>query len=288
MRIYPSLWLLRAIPRNLVSRLMGKVAAWRWPKSWRPRLWRAFGGFFGVDFAEIREPLDSFAALQDFFVRRLREGARPVDETPNILVSPCDGAWGAAGRVGEGRLLQVKGRPYGVGELLGIDEAEARRYEGGFFATLYLSPKDYHRFHTPCRVELPAATYLPGSLWPVNRAGVEGIARLFAVNERVVAFFDVAEPGYRGRLALVAVGATMVGKVKVTFDDLETNRPGIGRQERSYRPAKTFAKAEEWGRFEFGSTLVLVAEPGALELDIGEPGTPVRLGRPVGRLLARG
>lgn len=284
MSFYPSLWFLRAIPRNFVSRAMGHVAAWRWPRFLRPRLWRAFGGFFGVDFAEIRDPLESFAALQDFFVRRLRDGARPVDPTPAAWVAPCDGAWGTSGTITQGQALQVKGRPYGVAALLGLDEAEARRYDGGLFATFYLSPKDYHRFHTPCRVRLEAATYLPGTLWPVNRAGVEGIPGLFAINERVVAFFEVAEPGFRGRFALVAVGATMVGKVKVTFDQLETNCPGRrDRADRRYAD-QFFAKAEEWGRFEFGSTLVLIAEPGALDLSCAEPGTPLRLGQRVGHL----
>lgn len=287
MSAHPLLLLLRLTPRNLVSRLAGKLAAVRWPRAWRPRMWKAFGGHFGVDFSEIRDPLDSFAALQDFFIRRLKDGARPVAAAPDAVVAPCDGAWGASGRIEQGMLLQVKGRPYGVRELLGIDAEEARRYEGGCFATLYLSPKDYHRFHTPCRADLAAAAYIPGSLWPVNQAGVAGVPGLFAVNERIVGFFDIAEPGFSGRFALAAVGATMVGKVKVTFDDLETNRPGVGGSTRRYAPSKSFAKAEEWGRFEFGSTLVLVAEPGALELELGAPGAPLRLGRPIGRLLSQ-
>lgn len=280
---HPLLLALALAPKNALSRLAGRVAGLPLPRFFRRPFLRAFGRTFGVDFGEIRDPLESFPTLQHFFIRRLKDGARPVAAGPGVLVSPCDGAWGAAGRIESGQLLQVKGRPYALAELLD-DAAAAREYEGGAFATLYLSPKDYHRFHLPCAARLEKATYLPGALWPVNRAGVEGVPGLFAVNERIVGFFTIAEPGAAGgRLAIVAVGATMVGKVKLVTEDLETNR-GEPRADRDYHPPRPFARGEEWGRFEFGSTLVLVATAGALELDAAEPGTPLRLGRPIGRL----
>lgn len=262
---------------------MGRAAGLPLPRFLRRPFLTAFGRTFGVDFAEVRDPLETFPTLQHFFVRALKDGARPVDPGPGLVVSPCDGAWGAAGKVAAGQLLQVKGRPYSLAELLG-DADEAARYEGGVFATLYLSPKDYHRFHTPCAATIDRVIYLPGALWPVNRAGVEGVPGLFSINERLVAFFDVAEPGHHGRIAIAAVGATMVGKVKLAFDDLQTNLPGASRADRSYSPPQNFARCQEWGRFEFGSTLVLVATPGTLELEIGELGAPVRLGRRLGRL----
>ncbi len=279
---HPLLLLLALAPKNALSRLAGRTAGLPLPRFLRRPFLRAFGRTFGVDFGEIRDPLESFPTLQHFFIRALKEGARPVDPAPGLVVSPCDGAWGAAGRVEAGQILQVKGRPYSLAELLG-DPAEAARCEGGFFATLYLSPKDYHRFHLPCAARLDKATYLPGALWPVNSAGVGGIPGLFAVNERIVGFFEIAEPGFAGRLAIAAVGATMVGKVKLVTEDLETNR-GEKRADREYRPPRDFARGEEWGRFEFGSTLVLVASPGALELEVAPPGTAVRLGRRIGRL----
>lgn len=291
---------LALLPRNALSRLAGRLVSVPLPKPLRPPAMKAFGRTFGVDFSEVRDPLGSFRSIQDFFVRRLKDGARPVDPGAGIVVSPCDGAWGQCGTVQNGTLLQVKGRPYSLAELLG-GEAEARSYEGGVYATLYLSPKDYHRFHTPCRAVIERSAYLPGSLWPVNRAGVEGVDGLFARNERVVAFFAVREPGVAAaattgagadghgepadHLAIVAVGATMVGKVKVTYDDLETNLPGVGPKRRTYDPPPAFERGEEWGRFEFGSTLVLVAAPGLLELDVEAAGTPVRLGQAIGRFL---
>jgi phosphatidylserine decarboxylase len=274
---------LRLLPKNALSRLAGRLVSLRLPGPLQRLQIRAFARTFGVDLDEVREPLDSFACLQDFFVRELADGARPLPDDPRAFVSPCDGAWGASGRVEDGTLLQVKGRPYALAALLG-DAAQAARYEGGWFATLYLSPRDYHRFHAPCDARVRRLRYLPGSLWPVNRAGVEGVEGLFAENERLCATFDL--PGASGAeaLCIAAVGATVVGKVKVDFDSLETNRPGAEACLRSYEEgAVALARGQQWGRFEFGSTLVLVARAEAVELAPRAPGTPVRLGEAIGR-----
>ena len=274
--------LLRALPTHALSRAAGWLAARRLPGPLRAPAVRAFGRAVGVDFDEVADPLASFDSLQAFFTRRLRDGVRPLDPDPLAVVSPCDGAWGAAGRIERGQLLQVKGRWYDVAALLG-DGAAARRYDGGSFATLYLSPRDYHRFHAPCAARVRRATHLPGALWPVNRIGVEGVDGLFAVNERLCAFMAVA--GEAEDLCLVAVGATMVGKVRLAFDDgLTTNRRGARPETRAYDPGIALARGEEWGRFEFGSTIVLVAAPGLLTLEVQPPGTPVRLGARIGTL----
>ncbi|MBX3023543.1 phosphatidylserine decarboxylase [bacterium] len=276
-----ALALLRALPTHALSRGAGWLAARRLPRPLRAPAVRAFGRAVGVDFSEVAEPLEAFESVQAFFTRRLRDGVRPIDAAPDALVSPCDGAWGAAGRIEQGQLLQVKGRHYDCAALLG-DAAAAARFEGGAFATLYLSPRDYHRFHAPCAGRVRRAVHIPGALWPVNRIGVEGIAGLFAVNERLCAFLSVA--GASEELALVAVGATMVGKVRVTFDDLTTNRRTRALEARGYGDGIPLAKGEEWGRFEFGSTIVLVAAPGLLTLDVQPPGTAVRLGQRIGTL----
>lgn len=273
--------LLRALPTHALSRGAGWLAARRLPRWLRVPAVRAFGRAVGVDFGEVAEPLAAFESVQAFFTRRLRDGVRPIDPAPEALVSPCDGAWGAAGRIERGRLLQVKGRHYDCAALLG-DAGAAARFDGGAFATLYLSPRDYHRFHAPCAGRVRRAVHIPGTLWPVNRIGVEGIAGLFAVNERLCALLSVA--GASEDLALVAVGATMVGKVRVTFDDLTTNRRVQAPEVRSYGDGIPLAKGEEWGRFEFGSTIVLVAAPGLLTLDVQPPGTAVRLGQRIGTL----
>ncbi len=273
---------LRLLPRNLISRAAGRFAAARLPRPLVRAEILAFARAVGVDLSEVRDPLDSFASLQEFFTRALRDGVRPVDPAPDALVSPCDGAFGECGLVRDGQLLQLKGRPYGLHELLGSRE-DAEAFEGGAFATLYLSPRDYHRFHAPCEARVERVTYLPGTLWPVNRLGLEGVDALFAQNERICAFMRAARGD--ALLCLVAVGATMVGKVRLRFDALETNLPGARELRRAYSGGGVaLAKAEEWGRFEFGSTLVLLAQPGAVALEARAPGTSVRLGERIGRL----
>jgi phosphatidylserine decarboxylase len=274
--------MLRRLPLHALTQAAGRLAAWRLPGPLQRAEIRLFGAAVGVDFAETRDPIASFSSLQEFFTRALRDGARPIDPAADAVVSPCDGAWGTSGTVEGGALLQLKGRPYSLGALLGSD-AEAKGYEGGAYATLYLAPRDYHRFHMPCDARVAAAVHLPGSLWPVNRIGVEGVPGLFAENERIAASFE--RPG-GARFAIVAVGATLVGKVRVAFDDLSTGEANAPRR-RDYGDrdlALALAKGEEWGRFEFGSTLVLVGSRDAWELDPGEPGTPVRLGRRIGTL----
>lgn len=276
------LWLraLRHLPRNGLSRLAGRVAEAHLPAPLVRAEIALFARAVGVDLSETRDPLASFPTLQAFFTRALREGARPIDPAPDALVAPCDGAWGEAGTVRNGLLLQLKGRAYGVAELLG-SPGDAARFEGGAYATFYLSPRDYHRFHAPCDARVERATYLPGTLWPVNAAGLAGIDALFAQNERICAFLRGA-PG-DALLCLVAVGATMVGKVRVTFDALETNRPGGAPTRRDYADVR-LRKGEEWGRFEFGSTIVLLAEPGRVALEPRAPGARLRLGERIGRL----
>jgi phosphatidylserine decarboxylase len=272
---------LRILPKHMLSHLAGRAAALRLPAPLQQWQIRAFGRAVGVDFTEVRDPLASFTCLQDFFTRALREGLRPIDPAPDAVVAPCDGSWGAAGTVTDGMLMQIKGRPYSLAGLLG-DATLAPTFAGGPYATFYLSPRDYHRFHMPCAARVRRATYIPGELWPVNRIGVEGIDGLFAENERLCAFFSVA--GDAIDLALVAVAATLVGKVHVTFDTLTTNTRGGRPPARSYDPAPGLAKGAEWGRFEFGSTIVMIAARGLLTLDAAPPGTNVRLGERIGTL----
>ncbi len=281
-RTSPPLWLraLRHLPRNALSRLAGRAAAARLPAPLVRAEIALFARAVGADLSEMRDGLESFPTLQAFFTRALRDGVRPIDAAPESLVAPCDGAWGESGVVRDGMLLQLKGRPYGLAELLGSAE-DAARFEGGAYATFYLAPRDYHRFHSPCDARVERATYVPGTLWPVNAAGLAGIDGLFAQNERICAFLRGA-PG-DAFLCLVAVGATMVGKVRVRFDALETNLPGATAERRSYADVR-LAKGEEWGRFEFGSTIVLVAEPGRVALEPRPPGSRLRLGERIGRL----
>jgi phosphatidylserine decarboxylase len=272
------------VPKNALSRLAGRLAAIEWPRPLQRLLNTAFGRLVGVDFDELCAPIDSFPSVQAFFTRALPEGARPVDAAPEAFVSPCDGKLGEAGVVEDGQLLQLKGRPYSLAELLG-SAAEAARFEGGSYATLYLAPRDYHRFHMPCSGRVVCASYRSGRLWPLNRLGLEGVKRVFVQNERICAYLEPTEGSTGDLVCLVAVGATNVGKVCVTFDDLTTNVPGMAPYLRHYDGGgHPFEKGQEWGRFQFGSTIVLAATPGLLALDAIEAGSTVRVGSRIGKL----
>ena len=274
------------LPKNGLSRLAGRVASLRLPGPVQRAEIRLFARLAGVNLEEARDPIDTYSSLQLFFTRALRDGARPIEGDSMSLVAPCDGAWGAAGRIDAGTLIQVKGRTYPVAEFLG-DAELAERYEGGWFATFYLSPRDYHRFHTPTAGRMVRIDYHPGSLWPVNAIGLRGIDRLFACNERICAYLDT-DQGDGGTSAqpivLVAVGATMVGSVRLTFDDLRTN-VNAGRVERREfaDPAPKFVRGEQWGHFEFGSTIIMLVPPDLFEIHPQPVGSSLTLGEVIGR-----
>jgi phosphatidylserine decarboxylase len=283
---------LEIVPRNALSRLAGRFASLRLPGPLQRAEIRLFAWLVGVDLSEAAEPVEAYPTLNRFFTRSLREGARSIATEPEALVSPCDGFWGVAGRVEAGTILQVKGRPYRLADLLG-DPAIAMRYEGGCYATLYLSPRDYHRFHTPAAGTIRRLDYWPGSLWPVNSIGLLGVDGLFARNERICAYLELDDPdgemGTTRAIALVAVGATMVGSVRLSFDRLRTNVPSARCERRELgERAPHFERGEEWGYFEFGSTIILLTPPGSFELEPKPEGSTLRLGERIGHRLAGG
>ena len=279
---------LRLLPRNAISRLAGHLIGIRLPQPLQRWQILLASRWFGIQLIEVRDPIRSFASFQDFFVRALAPGTRPIDPAPDAIVSPCDGTWGESGYVTEGQLLQIKGRQYSLADLLG-NVVDAKAYEGGSFATLYLSPADYHRFHSPCDVNVSRVRYLPGSLWPVSPAGLAGIDSLFAQNERICAFMNISGQPEQEGLCVVAVGATMVGKIRLTFDSLTTNCAGAKAVTRDYgeaygTPLPRLAIGAEWGHFEFGSTLVMLVSAEAGRIDFREAGTRIRMGSRIGFL----
>lgn len=268
---------LRVLPQHWMSAMMGKVAALPAPTV----AVKTFGKVFGVDFDEVKDPLESFPSVQSFFVRELKEGARPIDADDDAFVSPCDGRWGASGTISNDTAMQLKGRSYSVRMLL-HDDDRARIFDGGTYATLYLSPRDYHRFHCPIDGDVVAIRYVPGALWPVNGAGLAHVDGLFTKNERVIAYLRPKHDPAQ-LIAMIAVGATMVGKVKVAFDPaVTTNVKNPDVTVKDYAPPVALAKGQEWGRFEFGSTIVLLGTPGAFGLQAQPEGTPLKLGARIG------
>ena len=300
--------LLTLLPKNAMSRAMGRVTAMRLPGPIQRAEIRLFAALAGVAIEEARDDVADFASLQQFFTRALRPGARPLEGDDKTLVSPCDGAWGESGAIESGTMMQVKGRAYRVADLL-CDEDLAAAYEGGRYATFYLSPRDYHRFHTPTAGRITRVEYIPGALWPVNSIGLLGVDGLFAQNERLCAYLELGPsaldlgpgalelspvegagvqsgdsgPGSSPGIAMIAVGATMVGSVRLTFDEMRTNVANARPERRDFAAnAPTFARGEEWGTFEFGSTIVMLTPPGEIELDSRATGTALRLGEAIG------
>lgn len=272
--------LLAVLPKHALSRGAGWLASRTIPMAWRGAVYRGYSRIFGAQPEEAELPLEQYASINAFFTRALKPGLRPL--APHAIVSPVDAAVGAYGIVEADTLVQAKGRNYSLAALLGSAEL-AHEFEGGTYTTLYLSPKDYHRIHFPMAGRVTSATYIPGELWPVNVAAVTHVADLFAVNERIVVMLDGAQGG---RMAIVPVGATMVGMTRLVFDDLHTNARRREVQQRRYDPAISVETGGALGHFEFGSTVVLVCSPLAGVIEPLTLGDTVRLGQRIGRLPA--
>jgi phosphatidylserine decarboxylase len=268
--------LVRLLPKSALSRLVGALCRLPAPRGLIRWAIRRFVAVFGVNTAESERPVEEYPTFTEFFTRRLKAGARSIPPGP-AAVSPVDGTVGLCGPLEEGRLLQAKGRSYTLAELLGGPDAEAdaRVFAGGSFATIYLAPYNYHRIHVPLGGEITGYTYVPGNLWPVNPGGVRNIAKLFCVNERLTTW--VSTP--RGPCAVVAVGATCVGRIRTLYDDVVTNASRVRTPRRiRYDQAIAVAKGSEIALFEMGSTVVLLFGPEvALSRELAL-GMPIRLG----------
>ncbi len=272
------------LPKQALTTLMGRLAGARGGR-WTQAAIRRFIARYGVDMAEAAEPDPSaYASFNDFFTRPLREGARPLASADWLC--PVDGAISQFGAIDGDQVFQAKGHRYGTGTLLGGDAALAERFRDGSFATLYLSPKDYHRIHMPCEGRLRRMIHVPGALFSVNPATARGVPGLFARNERVVCIFDTD----RGPLALVLVGATIVGSMATVWHGVvNPPRPGTVREWRYDDGEIVLARGQEMGRFLLGSTVVLLMPPGAIDFTPGwAPARPVRMGEAMGTRPARG
>lgn len=240
-----------------------------------------FAKRYGVNMAEAANPdVASYASFNEFFTRPLRENARPIADAD--LVCPVDGAISVCGALDGDRLVQAKHHHYTTTALLGGDAATAQRFQGGSFATIYLSPRDYHRIHMPCAGRLVQMTHVPGDLFSVNPTTVDGVPGLFARNERVVCIFE----GDRGPFAMVLVGATIVGSMATVWHGVvNPPRPGVVRTWEYADGAIHLAKGAEMGRFLLGSTVVMLfPAPGVKFQADWAPALPVRMGTPMGSL----
>jgi phosphatidylserine decarboxylase len=273
----PAVWLQYLYPKLALTQLMGRLAR---AQGGAMTHW-VIGRFvqrYRVDMGEAQEPHPrAYASFNDFFTRALKPNLRPI--SPARFCSPVDGAVSQCGDIQAGRIFQAKGRDYTTAELLASAE-QASTYEGGSFATIYLSPRDYHRIHMPCSGRLLRMTHVPGDLFSVNPTTAQGVPRLFARNERVVCEFACEF----GPMALVLVGATIVGSMATVWHGT-VNPPRTGKiRQWDYSDQEiVLNKGDEMGRFMLGSTVVLLfpKDTVAFASDFVAQ-APVRMGQTMG------
>jgi len=267
------------VPQHLLSRLVGTIADSKTP--WVKNLFiRWFAKKYQINMSEAREEIPSnYPSFNAFFTRELKADARPIDQTELSIVSPADGAISQLGDIEHGRIFQAKGRGYGLSTLLGGDQIRAEQFINGSFATIYLSPRDYHRVHMPVTGTLTHTTYIPGDLFSVNQTTAEGVDQLFARNERLVAYFDTEY----GPMAMVLVGAMIVAGIETVWSGQEAPRlkkPIHTPFNNQCSSPITLEKGEEMGRFKLGSTVILLFGEDRISWESSLAATsPVQLGR---------
>ena len=268
------------LPKQALTALAGKLANIR-GGGMTTSFIQWFAGKYGVNMAEAANPdLAAYATFNDFFTRPLKAGARPMAQT--ALVSPVDGAVSQLGAIKHDQIFQAKGHSYSTRALVGGDADLASQFEDGSFATIYLSPKDYHRIHMPCDGRLMRMIYVPGDLFSVNPATARGVPGLFARNERVVCVFETAT----GPFVLTLVGATIVGSMATVWHGVVN--PPRTRKVREWRYDDqniVLKKGDEMGRFLLGSTVVLLfPKEGHVQFNASwQEATPVRMGESMSR-----
>ena len=264
------------LPQHFLSRIVGAIADSRIGVV-RRALIRAFMRHYPVNLAEAARPdPDDYSSFNDFFTRRLKAGARPLDPDPRAAVSPADGALSHAGPIAGDVLLQAKGIDYSAAALLGGDPALAAEFSGGAFATVYLAPHNYHRVHMPLAGTLRVARFVPGDLFSVNAATAASVPGLFTRNERIACVFDTAS----GPMAVVLVGALFVGSMSLSWSDRV--RPAGARRVTElpvHDPLVALDRGAELGWFNMGSTVVVMFGPQGPALVEGlAPGRALRVG----------
>jgi phosphatidylserine decarboxylase len=270
------------LPQRWLSSQMHRLARSRHPTLRKLLIGTVLRAYPQVQMTEATEPDPyAYASFNAFFTRALRGDARPLASGQRTIVSPVDGIVSQCGAIDDGRLIQAKGRPYTAAALL-ADDGAASVYAAGRYACLYLAPYNYHRIHMPCDATLVRTRYVPGQLFSVNAATSRAVANLFARNERVVCEFETEF----GTMALVSVGALFVGSIETVFAGEINPPPQQGARIRTIESGvgRRFVKGEELGRFNMGSTVILLFASSAVTLESTlRPAAAVRLGQAIAR-----
>lgn len=280
-------WPLLVLPHQLLSRVVRHATRWR-SNWWKNTLIRQFIRHFDVDMSQATAAsAGDYADFNSFFTRALKPGARAFPGDVNAIASPVDGRVSQIGSITAGQLIQAKGRNYSVSSLLGGNTDRAAGFDNGNFATLYLSPRDYHRIHMPCQGKLLETTYIPGRLFSVAPHTTRVIPELFARNERLVCLFETPA----GQMALIMVGAIFVSCMETVWSGIVN--PGMGMQLQRNRydmndnSVTDLARGDEMGRFNMGSTVILLFGPNRINWDKSlQAGSPIQLGQQLAQLSA--
>jgi phosphatidylserine decarboxylase len=277
----------RIVPKRVLSGAIGWGAARGIPTMLRTSLLTKFARLYDIDVSEAEKPLAEYGGFDEFFTRRLRSSARPIDSRADTVASPADGTVVECGQVTRGHLIQAKGVEFRLDELL-ADKDAAARLEGGAYLITYLSPRDYHRVHSPVAGAVIGWHHLPGTLFTVDAKSVEREPGLFIRNERFVTLVE----GQLGLCAVVMVAAVGVGHITAAYDDeVATHGRAFLRaavRHRRYDEPRPIAKGGELGTFHLGSTTIAVFQPGRVTLDPLGGGARTRMGEAIGRILPVG
>lgn len=242
----------KVLPQHQLSRLIGKLAEAKTPWLKNLLIKQAIRTYkIDLSIAE-REHAEQYSTFNDFFTRSLKPAARPISYQDDIVVSPADGVLSQFGPIHNDQFIQAKGQSYTTSRLLGNDDTLATEFSDGSFATIYLSPSDYHRVHMPWEGKLLETRYIPGKLFSVNQATANGIPELFARNERLICIFETS----RGKMAVILVGAMLVAGIETSWQRYYP--PATQTSIKFSTQAIRLKRADELGRFKFGSTVVLL------------------------------
>jgi phosphatidylserine decarboxylase len=271
----------RLLPRYWLTAMIHRLARIRTPAV-KDFLIMRFVHWFDVEVAEVRKDIpEGFTSFNDFFVRELVSGSRPVDDDPSSIVSPVDGTVSLAGTLEGGNIIQAKGIDYTLDDLLAADLDDAHAYENGNFATIYLAPYNYHRVHAPFDGELRAMHYVPGDLYSVNAATVSKLPGLFRRNERLILHFATEH----GPAAVILVGALNVGSITTPWSgEIRPHKDGVVETIGLHAAERDIHKGDLLGWFNMGSTVIVLLPPGVAAWGNAlEAGTTLRMGETIGR-----
>lgn len=273
------LLVLSVLPKNILSKLMGSFTYLRLPRFMMIPILKAFASAYKINVSEAELNIKEYNSLNQFFTRALKAGARIIDSAENAAVSPVDARITHYGDIHEETLIQAKGSDFSLKELLG-SEKYYPFFENGKFITFYLSPQDYHRIHSPYYGKILGYYYAPGKLFPVNDMAIGGIKSLYPKNERLITFIQTEY----GKMAVVKVGASNVGKIRVTYDKMiVTNKLIRFPKEQEYNDVEIMIqKGAELGRFEMGSTVILIFEKDSIDLIEFKKGVKQQYGSTIG------